>query len=86
MLLPPDALHPLVVASPAFVPQESVNQPLTPTHVEPGQLPDPLPELVLLDLYNRPGPALGGEGLVGHDMTHFIGPGRMRVGCYEATD
>lgn len=52
-LLAPDPLHPLVVHAPALDPQAPVDQPPAPAHVAPGQLPDPLPQLVLLNVCHR---------------------------------
>ena len=59
-LLAPDPLHPLVVDAPTLDSQAPANQSPTPAHVTPGQLPYPLPELVLLNVRHRRWPALGG--------------------------
>jgi hypothetical protein len=54
-----------VVDAPALDPQAPVNQPPSPSHVAPGQLPDPLLQLVLLKIRHRHWPALGGAVLAG---------------------
>ncbi len=64
-LLAPDPLHPLVVDAPTLDSQAPVNQSPTPADMAPGQLPNPLPELLLFYLSNRHWPALGGAVLAG---------------------
>ena len=61
--LAPDPLHPLVIDAPALDSQAPANQSPTPADVAPGQLPNPLPELVFLNVCHRHWPSLGGAVL-----------------------
>lgn len=45
-LLAPDPLHPRVLGVPTLNSQAPVDQPPAPEEVTPGQVPDPLPQLV----------------------------------------
>ncbi len=62
---PPRArsVAPACVDAPTLDSQAPANQSPTPAHVAPGQLPNPLPELVLLNVCHRHWPALGGAVL-----------------------
>ena len=62
-LLPPDPLHPLVIHAPALAPQHAVGHPPAPADVLGGDLPQPLPELGLLEPRDSAAMALGAAGL-----------------------
>jgi len=64
-LLAPDPLHPLVVDAPTLDSQTPINQSPTPANVAPGQLSNPLSELMLLDVCHRHWPSLGAAVLAG---------------------
>ncbi|KRO91184.1 MAG: hypothetical protein ABR96_08665 [cyanobacterium BACL30 MAG-120619-bin27] len=57
--LTPDPLHSLVIDAPAIKPQPPVDEPTAPTHMAPGQLPDPPAQLLLLDVCQRHRAPLG---------------------------
>ena len=58
-LLPPDPLHPFVIHAPALAPQHAVGHPPAPADVLGGDLPQPLPELDLLEPRDPAAMALG---------------------------
>jgi hypothetical protein len=80
-LLPPEPLHPLVVHSPAFPPEQAVGHPTPPADVLSGDLAETVSELGLLQIDDLPRMALSAAGLAHHTADLPLGcPGNASAG------